>query len=611
MEDPNIKHPTLFVFDQNGKLLCSHTVANKTISLSGAHGGDLHIEELGAQVLYLRMNEKGATVLSAEAKQGKTAQLEFGVTKVINGISFLLLQNQAGHSSIEDKHATQFDSMVSETLLQKVVRWACTPTPTTQILRIELKNFLNIVIKESGAINGFIVLCGEQGFDLISSYGMSAKESQQLWEKMPATIVSELLRDKARILLPEDLRKKTSTDTTTIFVKGIKSVAGFPALTEDRVYAIFYVGFENILTGLTLEMQHALEHSADVLGNFVQKAALREQLETLKVMDVRRDNNYLPANRLMAGRSSKLSETYKYIARLSPVDIPVLITGETGTGKELVAQELHRGGTRSNGPFIVINAAALPENLIESELFGHKKGSFTGAFADKTGLIERSENGTLFIDEIGELPFTLQAKLLRVLQERCVTRIGESLQRPVNFRLITATHRNLEVMVANGTFREDLFYRIAGANLKTWPLRDRIEDVTILANFFRKQFFDQNAIPSKEFSSDALVALESYSWPGNIRELQNIVSRACIMAEGIVIRREDLSLDPKLLKDPESRSLQNQKLDSLEAAKDDWMKKYITDALRMHGGKRGETAKALGIGERTLFRYLDQLHING
>jgi DNA-binding NtrC family response regulator len=376
------------------------------------------------------------------------------------------------------------------------------------------------------------------------------------------------------------------------------------------VYAIFYVGFDNILTGLTAELQHALEHCADVLGNFVQKAALREQLETLKVLDLRHDNNYLPANRLMAGRSNKLSETYKYIARLSPVDIPVLITGETGTGKELVAQELHRGGGRSSGPFIVINAAALPENLIESELFGHKKGSFTGAFADKTGLIEKSENGTLFIDEIGELPFSLQAKLLRVLQERSVTRIGESIQRPVNFRLITATHRNLEEMVGNGTFREDLFYRIAGANLKTWPLRERTEDITVLANFFRKQFFDQNAIPSKEFSSDAQVALESYAWPGNIRELQNIVSRACIMAEGIVIKRDDLALDPKLMTNADARMFGEQKLDSLEAAKDDWMKKYITDALRIHGGKRGETAKALGIGERTLFRYLDQLHIN-
>ena len=608
MEDIGTKYPTLFVFDQKGELLCSHTVTNKTFSLSGAPGSDVTIAALGSQVLYLRMSELGASVLSAETKQGKPLNLEFGVTKSVGSLSFLLLQTAAASHSGKSRLSAQFNSMVSESLLQKVVRWACTPTPTPQILRNELKTFLNLVIKESGALNGFIVLTGEQGFDLISSYGMTAKESQLLWEKMPATIVSELLRDNARILLPDDLRKKTSADSTTVFVKGIKSVAGFPALTEDRVYAIFYVGFENILTGLTAEIQHALEHCADVLGNFVQKAALREQLETLKVLDVRRDNNYLPANRLMAGRSNKLSETYKYIARLSPVDIPVLITGETGTGKELVAQELHRSGGRSSGPFIVINAAALPENLIESELFGHKKGSFTGAFADKTGLIERSENGTLFIDEIGELPLNLQAKLLRVLQERSVTRIGESLQRPVNFRLITATHRNLDEMVAGGTFREDLFYRIAGANLKTWPLRERGEDVTILANFFRKQFFDQNAIPSKEFSSDAQLALESYSWPGNIRELQNIVSRACIMAEGAVIKREDLALDPKLMTSGSSR--EEQKLDSLEAAKDDWMKKYITDALRIHGGKRSETAKALGIGERTLFRYLDQLHIN-
>jgi len=610
MEDTGTRYPTLFVFDGSGELLCSHAVTSKTFSLSGAQDSDASISELGAQTLYLRLNEQGASVLSIDGKQDKSTQLDFGITKAIGSLFFLLLRTSRSSDGVKNRYSSQNNSIESESILQKIVRWACTPTPSSQVLRNELKNFLSLVVKESGALNGFIVLCGDQGFDLISSYGMTAKDSQQLWEKMPSTIVSELLRDKARILLPDDLRKKSSANATTVFVKGIKSVAGFPALTEDRVFAIFYLGFANILTGLTVEIQQSLEHCADVLANFVQKAALREQLETLKVLDVSRNNNFLPTNRLMAGRSNKLSETYKYIARLSPVDIPVLITGETGTGKELVAQELHRGGSRCSGPFIVINAAALPENLIESELFGHKKGSFTGAFADKTGLIERSDNGTLFIDEIGELPINLQAKLLRVLQERTVTRIGESLQRPVNFRLITATHRNLEEMVANGSFREDLFYRIAGANLKTWPLRERLEDVTILANFFKKQFFNQNAIQPKEFSSDAQAALESYSWPGNIRELQNIVSRACIMAEGVVIKREDLALDPKFMTESSRGNLSEQKLDSLEAAKDDWMRNYITDALKIHGGKRGETAKALGIGERTLFRYLDQLHIN-
>lgn len=597
----------LLIYDDSGQLLIDRVITAKTLSISSSGDSDIVVETLGDKVFFLRINENGASILSSDAHAKSLSHpLTFGNPQVLGPLTLLLLRSALGTSSAENNPGTAFESpTISEGLLQKIVRWACAPTPTPQELRSSLKTYLNLVVKESRASNGFIVLCVENGFDLISSYGMTPKESQTLWEKMPETIINNLLRDKARILLPEELKKNVATDSTTVFVKGIKSVAGFPALTEDRVYAIFYLGFENLLTGLTTEMQSALEHCADILGNFVQRAALREQLSTQKILSMSRDTTLLPANRLMAGSSQKLAEVYKYIGRLAPVDIPVLITGETGTGKELVAKELHRNSGRSSGPFIIVNAAALPEHLIESELFGHKKGAFTGALADKTGLIERSENGSLFIDEIGELPVALQAKLLRVLQEKTVTRIGDNAQRAVNFRLITATHRDLDGMVRNGTFREDLFYRVAGATLKTWPLRDRADDIVILANLFRRTFFDQNSIREKEFSSDAVMAMECYSWPGNIRELQNVVSRACIMAEGPVIKREDLTIDPKLIS-----TVSERKLDSLESARDDWMRGYITGALRLHAGKRSDTARALGIGERTLFRYLEQLNIS-
>jgi two-component system NtrC family response regulator len=602
--DPVSTAETLLVCGADGMLLATHRIKSKTISISGNADSDVVVPALGPVVIFLRLNSRGASILPSDgAVRDGAGTLEFGAPAQISGLTLILLRHDSDRSIGAGDNSQP--GMPAASLLQKTVRWACAPTPTPADLRNSLKTFLGIVVKDSGASNGFIVLCGEGGFDLVSSYGMTPKDSQLLWDKMPGSIISELLRDKARVLLPDELRQRDSGDTTTVFVKGIKSVAGFPALTEDRVYAIFYLGFENLLTGLTPELQHTLEHCADVLGNVVQRAAMREQLESLRVRGLSRDPNFLPANRLMAGNSGKLSEVYKYISRLAPVDIPVLISGETGTGKELVAQELHRSGTRSGGPFIVVNAAALPETLIESELFGHKKGSFTGALADKVGLIERSAGGTLFIDEIGELPFPLQAKLLRVLQEKTVTRIGDMVQRAVNFRLITATHRNVEEMVKAGTFREDLYYRIAGATVKTWPLRERIDDIAILANYFRKQFFEQNTIPEKEFSSDAVVAMELYTWPGNIRELQNIVSRACIMAEGPVIRREDLTLDPQLLSSPSEKHL-----DSLDAARDNWMRSYITAALRLHAGKRSDTARALGIGERTLFRYLEQLNIN-
>ena len=250
----------------------------------------------------------------------------------------------------------------------------------------------------------------------------------------------------------------------------------------------------------------------------------------------------------MLGQAPAMQDVFRAIGRLSQSHVTVMITGESGSGKELVARALHKHSPRANGPFVAINTAAIPKDLLESELFGHKKGSFTGAVADKPGLFEVANGGTLFLDEIGELPLPMQVKLLRALQERVIRRVGGNDDIKLDVRIVAATNRNLETAVKKGTFREDLYYRLNVIMLETPALRDRKGDVAILAQHFLKKF---NAKFGKELEGidpPALKALESHKWPGNVRELENVMERAVALESGTSI--SESSLEGALRSDP-------------------------------------------------------------
>jgi len=228
----------------------------------------------------------------------------------------------------------------------------------------------------------------------------------------------------------------------------------------------------------------------------------------------------------MIGESSEVKDLLKLIGKVGPTNTNILIIGESGTGKELVARMIHESGPLKDKPFVPVNCGAIPENLIESELFGHKRGSFTGAVSDKPGLFEVANGGSLFLDEVGELPLSMQVKLLRALQEKSIRKVGGTENTRVDARIIAATNRDLEAAVAKGTFREDLYYRLNVILIKTPSLRERKGDVTILANHFLKKGSARYKKTLVGFSPEALEALESYTWPGNVRELENVVERA-------------------------------------------------------------------------------------
>jgi two-component system response regulator HydG len=299
----------------------------------------------------------------------------------------------------------------------------------------------------------------------------------------------------------------------------------------------------------------------------------------------------------LIGRSSKMQEIQESIARTSQHDYPVLILGESGTGKELVARSIHYSGKRGKSAFVPVDCASLTPSLIESELFGHERGAFTGAFEQKTGMFEAAHNGTLFLDEIGELPKELQAKLLRAIQEKVVRRVGSTQLRAVNIRIIAATNRDLYCAVRGGDFREDLYYRLNVVQLKLPPLRDRKADIPLLvAKFIEKH--KTKSRPIDRVAHDAWSGLLAHSWPGNVRELENTIESALALGSGPVLRVEDLSLIRQVGQGaPQEMSSQVQSLEILE-------KKAILAAVQETQGDKAAAAHILGIGKTTLYRKL-------
>jgi Nif-specific regulatory protein len=242
-------------------------------------------------------------------------------------------------------------------------------------------------------------------------------------------------------------------------------------------------------------------------------------------------------------RSPVMTEMIKIIDRVAKTDSSVLITGESGTGKELFAEQIHLRSPRNNAPFVRVNCAAIPEGLLESELFGHVRGAFTGSVSNRKGRFEMADGGTIFLDEIGDMPLALQAKLLRVIQEKEFEKVGSDKTVAVDARILAATNRNIKAMTDKGEFRNDLYYRLNVVPLHVPPLRQRTEDIPDLARFFMTKYMKQNKKEFSGFSQDAIEAILTYSWPGNIRELENCVERACVIAVGKWIKREDLLLN--------------------------------------------------------------------
>ena len=337
---------------------------------------------------------------------------------------------------------------------------------------------------------------------------------------------------------------------------------------------------------LKLVMERALEHTHLRQEN----EGLRQQLARLQTPEI-------------MGNSPAMHHLLEMIALVAPSEATVLMTGESGTGKGLVARAIHSNSHRRGKPLVEVNCAAIPETLIESELFGHEKGAFTGADRQRRGRILMAHGGTLFLDEIGELPSAMQAKLLRVLQEGDIQRVGSDVSTPVDVRVLAATNRDIEKMVAEGAFREDLYYRLNVVHVVVPPLRDRIEDIPILAQHFWKRFAEKNHKTVKGIAPQAMDLLLRHSWPGNVRELENVMERAVILLQGEYISEKELPLAIQSLAAKDEReAAPGPPTDfwSKETTLADMEKQMIVQVLKETGGNKSEAARRLGITRRTL-----------
>lgn len=354
----------------------------------------------------------------------------------------------------------------------------------------------------------------------------------------------------------------------------------------------------------------ALRHGA---AEFVYKPLNIDQVEfmiarALERSTITRENRELKQQldtkygmENLIGESEAMQEVFDTIRQVAPTRATVLIEGESGTGKELAARALHRLSTRSNGAFVPVHCAALNSSLLESELFGHEKGAFTGASERRKGRFELADGGTLFLDEIGEVDSATQVKILRVLEEREFERVGGNETISVDTRLVTATNRDLAMMVREGTFREDLFYRLDVVTLRMPPLRERRSDIPLLLNHYLKQFADENGRKLKGFTSDAVELLTGYDWPGNVRELRNVVENMVVLARGDRLGMRDI---PSKLRGrpaaPAEVSVEG------KGTLDDMERVMIEKVLSENSGNRTKTAEQLGISRRTLHRKLNE-----
>ncbi len=295
--------------------------------------------------------------------------------------------------------------------------------------------------------------------------------------------------------------------------------------------------------------------------------------------------------------SAAMQELMATALKAAASDSTLLLSGESGTGKEILAGAIHRASPRARGPFVALNCAALNESLLESEIFGHEKGAFTGALARRVGRIEAAHGGTLFLDEIGDTSAAFQVRMLRVLQERVFTRVGSSAEIAVDLRVIAATHRNLRAEVADGKFREDLFFRLNVIALEVPPLRERVADIAPLARVFVERFARQTGRGASKIAPDAMAALESWSWPGNVRELKNAVERACVMSEGDEIELEDFPPEIALGGEAQRPAAFHSRVESFRVS-------VIRDALAQHGGSQTQAARALGLQRSYLARLI-------
>lgn len=458
-----------------------------------------------------------------------------------------------------------------------------------------LEVLLVSVLELTGAARGMVLLVDDGKIEVRASRNVqSAAFVSGDAQGISDSIVRQVVETKRPLIVSDALTDTTFGQSESVIALQLSSVMCAPLLSRGEVIGALYVAND--------EIKSLFERKQlDLLTVFAGQASLL-LTNAMLVTALRADKQKLEAELVdkrfgeIIGSCASMMEVFRKLQKVAATDISVLITGETGTGKELIAREIHRRSDRAEGPFVTVNCGAIPENLMESEMFGHVKGAFTGAVVSRGGKFQQANGGTLFLDEVGELTPQLQVKLLRALQERMVTRVGDSRPEKLDIRVVSATNRNLEEMISTGMFREDLYYRLNVVNLWLPPLRDRGDDVFIIAKALLSKYADELGSSVQGFAPTGLAAIKKYPWPGNIRQLENRIKKALVLCDKTFLSAEDLDLGESEV----------EPILPLERAKEEFQRRYVLEALERNNGNRTQTARDLGVDPRTIFRYLER-----
>ncbi|MFN0059675.1 MAG: sigma 54-interacting transcriptional regulator [Planctomycetota bacterium] len=445
-----------------------------------------------------------------------------------------------------------------------------------------------------------VVPCSSRSREPLWTEVMSSPDGRESDARVSRAIVQQVLNEGNALRVSDPLTDPLTRSRQSIVQRGVASIIAVPIAARDRVHGVLYV--EGSASTRTFD-EEDLAYAA-TLGK-VAGMALRNAERLQQSRRLLRSKERAQPSEILT-ESAALRETLQHLARFAASGGPVLVCGETGSGKELLALHAHRSGPYAAGSFLPINCAAIPAALLESELFGHEKGAFTGATGRKAGLFELAHEGTLFLDEIGDLPMELQPKLLRVLETGQFFRVGGGTPVAVSLLLVSATHRDLAEKVTLGEFREDLFFRLNRFRVASPPLRERRPDIVLLARHFLRQACARLGAPELELSAVACEVLTAYGWPGNVRELRNVIERAVVVTRSSSIEPDDLQLSTQSslrAAAPAADGARPQSLDAME-------EQAIRAALRFTGGRKGEAAELLGIAWPTLRRKLKTYRID-
>ncbi len=457
-----------------------------------------------------------------------------------------------------------------------------------------LDQLLDVVVQVTNADKGFIVLMESDEAVVKVARNLRRETISDAVTHLSDSILAKVVETRKPLIVSDALGDEQFKNAMSVMNLKLTSVMCVPMLERGNLIGVIYVGNDNI--------RHLFDEShLEILTIFAAEASLLIR-NALLVNELQIDNKSLleRIERMrfgeILGSAPAMQEVFRKVQRVSGTDITVLITGETGTGKELIAREIHGRSLRAKGPFVGINCGAIPESLLESELFGHVRGAFTGAVTTKAGRFHAANKGTLFLDEIGEMPVALQVKILRALQDRVICRVGDSTPEPVDIRVIAATNRDLEVEMKAGRFREDLYYRLNVVAIHLPPLRERGDDIVVLARYMLSRFAPEYGNKVRGYTPSAIGGIKRHRWPGNIRELENRIKKAVVLADKALLGPDDLGINPDELPP----------ILPLADAREKWQREYINEVLSLNQGNRTKAARDLGVDPRTIFRHLER-----